>query len=320
VEAGFWRWFDAQAKPPVKAQVKTPDSIPEVHLAKSVDPADWHALVEGYRKANKYPRQLPADAAFVRETDDDVKSLDTPRPRERAKYECRAVFEGERFWIFDNDSYRADCFLIGTPVTNAELLRFEADSLESQMRQKARRVLSHYQSGCDPAQWLPLPEKPWSSGTCHIERVVRPAQGKTGNWKVEFTLGDGESAHRFQIELDPAHCWWMTRVVHEWPRSRYTMDAEYEHFGDALMPVSVQFRFVDEHWDQTHRGCTRPMTQTERQDLKRRVEQSAVLGVDYFGRWRRLLWAIVMGCPLVGVALLGIARWSGRNSDFCQQG
>ncbi|MGA2253434.1 MAG: hypothetical protein ABSG53_02135, partial [Thermoguttaceae bacterium] len=314
VEAGFWRWFDAQAKPPVEAQVKTPDPSPAVHLAKSVDPADWQALVEGYRKTNKVFRQLPTNAAFVCESDDDVKSIDTPGPAKRAKYEFRAVFEGERFWIFDNNNYRADCFLMGTPVRNAELLRFDADSLESQMRQKAREILSQYQSQCNSAQFLPLPEKPWNwnSAACRIERVVRPTQGKAGKWKVEFAVysAKSEPEERCQIELDPAHCWWMTRVVREGPgKQRYELDAEYEHFGDALMPTSLQMQFADEHWDQTYQGRARPMSESERQDLKRRVVRSAVLGVDYFGWRRRLLPVIVIGCPLIGLALLGIGRW-----------
>jgi hypothetical protein len=65
VEEDFWEWLDAEDE--LLAEADAEQAEVHVELAQSVDPADWQALVEGYREANKDPLPLPSNTAFVLE-------------------------------------------------------------------------------------------------------------------------------------------------------------------------------------------------------------------------------------------------------------
>lgn len=302
VEKDFWPWLDAKAKPLAKPQLKQPDATPvvEVELAKSVNPADWQSLVEGYRKANNKPEPLPSDAAFVLTGDLVERKIEPPGPTKHTEHEFRAVFEGQRFWIFDNLAYGADCFLMGMPV------RDDAGSSEREMRNEASNLLSLYRADASPLRFLPLSEKPWHGGIWYIERLVRPTEAGSGRWNIWFTerLAKAEPKRRYQIELDPAHRWWATRIVSE----TYAMDAEYQWLGDALMPVTLHTRYTDKEREATVECRGRLMSEAERRDLKHRVERSPRLGADPYRRLRCWFWPIVIACPLTGLTLLLVTR------------
>ncbi len=318
VEAGFWRWLEAEAKPPAEPHEEQPDVAPavQVELAPSVDPAEWQALVDGYREANQPSGPLPSNAAFVLEMERIETKSETPRSAKCTEHEFHAVFEGDRFWIFDNFLYGADCFLIGKPVHNPELLRWGSDSLEHETLHKASGLLECYRAGADPSEFLPLGENATGEGTWHIERLLRPTEGSAGKWNVWFTkrYAEAEPEVRCQLELDPEHRWRITKGVRE-QRGEYSleMDAEYERLGDALMPVAQHLRRADKEGEVTVHQRVRPMSQAERQRFKRRVERAPRLGLDPFRRWRSFLSAIGIACLLVGATLLGITPRENRT-------
>jgi hypothetical protein len=306
VEDDFWEWLEAQDELLAESDVEPSDGAPEVHveLTQSVDPADWQALVEGYREANKDPLPLPSNAAFVLEGEVAGGETGSRMLSIPPKFEFRAIFEDQQLWIFDNNySSGNDWFLMATlgPGWNP----YNA-------REGARDLLAFYRRKANPAYLFPFQEIPRAETTCQIERVVRPIEGKTGRWNVEVTRREAghDAEMRCKVELDPAKRWWITQIVQEGPgRWRSETDAEYEHIGDAFMPVTLQIRYQFDGDTATVRWRVRPMSEVERQELKRRVEEAvrSRTPVPYQGL-RRFLLVIVIACPLVGAMLLAITR------------
>lgn len=220
-------------------------------------------------------------------------------------------FKVDRFWIFDNFLYGADCFLIGKPVRNAELLRDDSGSLESEMHRRASELLGFYRAEANPVQFLSLNENPWCQGTCHIERLLRPTEESAGKWNIWFTkrYAEAEPEVCYQMELDPKHRWWITQLVGERAGKRsIEIDAQCEYLGDALMPVYQHIRSANNQGEVTIHSRVRPMSQAERQEFMRRVERTPRLGPDPYLQWRSFLTAIGIACPLVGATLLVTTR------------
>jgi hypothetical protein len=318
VEVNFWKWIDAEGESLYQADAKHPDTTSEtlVELAPSVNPADWQALVEGYRKSNKDSEWLPSKAAFVLEGNKVERDVGIHESSKHTIFEFRAIFAGEQFWIFDN-LFRigGDSFLMATPGCSADLQRNDAGSFRGRRtpawpRDGAFDILAFYQSEADPANLLPLRENPQIGSTCHVERLDRPIQGKTSLWNVRFTRrgAKDESEMRCQIELDPQQQWRTTRVVREGKRGwRFEADMENKYLGDALMPVVQHIRFVDKEREVTVDSQARLMSDIERQELKQRVEQAAQSEPAGPYPWLRcFLLAIVIICPLGGITLLSI--------------
>ena len=171
-----------------------------------------------------------------------------------------------------------------------------------------------YRGNSNPAHWLPIGESLWDKGIYHIERLVRPTEGKPGKWNVWFTerVAENASEDHYQLELDPGQHWCITRVVGEkkgdW---RFEGGMEYQRLGDAILPVALHSRHTDKDCEVTACWQVRPMSQDERQELKQRVERATRLGpIDPYRWLRGFLLAIVIACPLVGAILLGItAGW-----------
>jgi hypothetical protein len=320
VEEDFWKWLEAEGELLAEADGEQPQV--HVELAQSVDPADWQALVEGYREANKDPLPLPSNTAFVLEgevVDGEPKSLRSTSPPE---FEFRAIFEDQQLWIFDNyyGYSGTDWFLMVTPEHCGELTRNDSGGSHGwagpdwnpyAAREGASELLAFYRRQANPANLLPFREIP-REATYQIERVVRPTGGTIGRWDVWITehWADRDAKVDYQVELDPAKRWWITRIVEEdLGGVRSETDAEYEHIGDALMPVTLQFRIESDEGTATMRWRVRTMSEVERQELKRRVEQAVRSGmpVPYQGLGQFLL-ALVLACPLVGAALLAITR------------
>ncbi|MHC4399982.1 MAG: hypothetical protein ACYTG0_09905 [Planctomycetota bacterium] len=327
VEEDFWEWIEAEDELLAEGDVEESDAAPEVHveLAQSVDPADWQALSEGYREANKDPEPLPSNAAFVLEGEQAEGETESRGSTKPPKFEFCAIFEDQQFWIYDNNYYCGDdWFLMVTTERSADLVRNDSGSLDGRVRsgwapygarEKASELLAFYSWEANPADLLPLTKISSVGAAYHIERVVRPTDGKTGRWNVWFTRrrADEDTKVHYQVELDPAKRWWITRIVREIPGEwRSEADAEYEHVGDAFMPVTLQLRSERDEGTATVRWRVRPMSKVERQELKRRVEQAvrSAPPVPYQGL-RRLLLAIVIACPVGGAAFLGITRRCG---------
>ena len=206
---------------------------------------------------------------------------------------------------------------MATPARYADLVRDESGSFRGRVRgawprDNAFDLLAFYRHQGNRVHLLPFSEIPHPEATYHVERVVRPTQGKTGRWKVGFTerIAKDKSESHYQIELDPGQRWWITRVVGEkkgdW---RFETNTEYERLGDALMPVALHTRHVTTQREVTAHWQIRPMSQAERQELKQRVERAAQSEPTGPYRWLRcFLLAIVIACPLGGAMLLGITR------------
>ncbi|MHC4405779.1 MAG: hypothetical protein ACYTG0_39535 [Planctomycetota bacterium] len=322
VEENFWEWLEAEEKLLAEADVQQPDAAPVAHveLAESVDPVDWQALVEGCREANKDIEPLPSNTAFVLEGEQVEGETETPGSAKRTKLEFSAVFEGQQFWIFDNSRYSADWFLMATTARCADLQRNDSGSFEGRVmpgrarvrpRRRASELLALYRKAANPPYLLPVSEVPRIEATYHIERLLRPTEGKTGRWKVWFTRrgAEDDTEVRYEVELDPGQRWWITRIVRERPERQWETDAEYERVGGALMPVTCHARFSHDEGESTVSWRLRPMSEVERQELKQRVEQAVRSGPPIpFQRLRCFLLVIVIACPLVGATLLGVTR------------
>jgi len=77
---------------------------------------------------------------------------------------------------------------------------------------------------------------------------------------------------RSEVELDPANRWWITRVIRDGLSGhRREIDAEYGQIGDALMPVTLRYRVLNDGRTGFVRWRVRPMSEVERQEFKRRV-------------------------------------------------
>ena len=332
VEEDFWKWIEAEKELLPEADVDQPDAAPavDVELAQSVDPADWQALVEGYREANKDSEPLPSNTAFVIETERAETDVEAPDLAKRTEHEFRAVFEDGQFWIFENFASSVGWFLMATTERCANLHRNESGSFDGWVkggwgrdaaRLQASELLSIYRREADPAYSLPLRENPWAiEATCQIERVVRPTEGRTGRWTVWFTRRQAKygTETRCEIELDPGQRWWITRSVKRAGEWRSEMTAESERVGDAFIPVTLHIRFARDRGERNVRWRVRPMLEGERQELKQRIEQAARRGPRVaYQRLRHFLLVIVIACPLGGVTLLGITRRPPATTRAC---
>jgi hypothetical protein len=323
VEEDFWKWLEAEDALLAESDVYQPNAAPvgDVELAQSVDPADWQALVEGYREANKGFEPLPSSTAFVIEIERSDSGVKAPESANHTAHEARAVFEGQQFWIVENCPSVSGRILMATTARCADLGRNDSGSYMGQVkpggahfavRQSASEFLEFYRREVDPASLLPLRETASVDTICHIERVVRPADGRAGRWSVGFTRrrSEHDAETHYQVELDPGQRWWITHVLGErageW---RSETRAESERIGDAFMPVTYHTRVTGDQGETSARWRARRMADGERQALKRRVDRAARSGQRVPYPWlRRFLVVIVITCPLGGMALLGITK------------
>ncbi len=319
VEEGFWKWIEAEDKLLARADPK-----PRVELAKSVNSADWQTLIEGCRAASKEIEPLPANAAFVSKGECVKKASKSPSFHDDPGLELSAVFEGRQFWIFCNSlpacdvfpGRYGDSFLMSTPARNADLTRdksgvIRGEGRDALPRESAALVVAWRRPTRSAFPWLVYGDFQ-AQQTCRIERLVRPTE-KTGKWKVWFTKRDAKDAPetRYRIELDPACRWQVMRLVGEnaggW---RFEATYEYKNLGDAFLLVEWNHHFTGKDFETTRRDWVRPMSDAERRELKKRVEQAADQWkpADPYPWLRRSLLAIVFVFPLGGVMLLGVTR------------
>jgi hypothetical protein len=322
VDEGFWKWVESEAGKLAQSRPKrsAATTTGSVEFAKSVNPADWQALVAAYREGTKDFRPFPSNAAFVLEADRIEKKAGDPGPDNRTHSECRAVFEGQQFWIFDNNVFSAngERFLMATPARRASLVRDKSGVLRGEAknawpRDRVCDFLAFCQEDGAPIIFLPLREDWPNQGTCRVERLVRPAKGNGDKWEISFAkrfAKDDPEAY-YEIELDPASHWRITREVietkGEW---RSETDTKYAYLGDVFLPVASHTHSKSKQREATVRCQAWSMSQAERQALKQRVEQAAAQCESSESSgwlWRSLL-ALVIGCPIVGATLLVTTR------------
>ena len=325
VEKDFWKWYEREGGLLAETQAKEPqpEPAPHVELAKTVNAADWQAIVEGYREVGKNHQRPdqpgdplpPTNAAFVVDVEKADRTVGTSQAAKRTHCEFRAVFEGERFWILENGFLKEECFLMATPVRDPELLREDYGTFEQSVRRHASQLLGFY--GVYSVPMLPFLRRNRSDEvTYFIDRVVRPVGRKTGRWNVWFRLRNVADSTEYSchVELDPEHCWRETRLVSEVAGGqRFEQNIEYQWLGDALVPVALDARHVDNQLERVVHGQGRLMSDSERQEFKQRVERAGPNVLHQ--RLRRLLLAIVIGCPVAGAVLLGITWRCKPNSS-----
>jgi hypothetical protein len=324
VEDGFWKWLEAEDKLLARADPKpAAASLPGVQLAKSVNPADWQTLVDGCREADKAFERFPSNVAFTATSRVEriKKSPKGSGSDSRTEWGFSAVFEGRQFWMFGNSflgSGDSQCLLMSTPTRNADLTRDKTGAVRGQGRNASPRdgmtvrFVTDWQRLGSVSESLPIGRDLRVQEICRIERLLRPTEA-TGKWKIWFTqsYGKGDPGIHYQIEVAPACHWRVTRSVlenkGEW-RTECTSD--YKECGDGLLAVTGSSRSTGKDGEMTRRAQLRPMSEAERQELKRKVEQTAEqwAPMDPHPWPRRGLWAIVIGCPLGGVVLLVATR------------
>ena len=322
VEEGFWKWIEAEDERLARADRKrAPASLHRVQLAKSVNPADWQTLVAGCREADKAFEAFPSNVALVAKGERIEKGPKASVSDNRSKWGFSAICEDRQFWIFGSGncflrSGNADWLLMSTPTCNAFLTRDDSGAVRDEAanespRGPAVRLVTDCRTLGSTPSWLPIDEN-LQTQTLHIERLLRPTAA-TGKWTVWFTdryMKDQPEVHH-QIELDSACRWRKTRLVDEvagqW---RCETTWEYKDVGDGLPAVTMNRHGTDKDRETTTRCQLRPMSQAERRELKQYVEQTVEQWqpADPHRRLRRLMWTIVIGCPLGGVMLLVATR------------
>ena len=331
VEEEFWIWLEAEDEVLARAAEERADTNgadkkgAEVHfeLAESVDPADWRAMVEGYRDANRKLLPFPSNAAFILECGWERKDTEGRTSAGPVKFELRAVFEGRKLWIYSSDDFYClgERLLIDTPEFCGVLNRGGSGPPSDQVRlgwmpltarNAAWSLLESYRRQAHREAQLPFREYHEMETFYRIGRLVRPAEGETGQWSFRFTTRLVESAKedRYDVTLDPAKRWWPTRLVGESPgEQRLEREAEYEHIGDAFLPVSLREHVKDDEGTHTMQWRARPMSEVERRKLKHRVEETIrAAPKDPRGGWGVVLGVIAVGWPGVGVVLVGVTR------------
>jgi len=322
VEEGFWKWLEAEDKLLVQADPKAAAaSLHRVQLAKSVNPADWQTLVDGCRKADKAFEWFPSNVAFTSRVERIKKSPKGSGSDNSTEWRFSAVFEGRQFWMFGNSflgSGDRDWLVMSTPARNADLTCDNSGVVRGEGRNAsprdnvAVRLVADWQRQGSVSDSLPVCRDLQAEERCRIERLVRPTVA-TGKWKVWFTCRDrnDEPETHYQMELDPACRWRVTRLVNERPGEwRFESTSEYKNLDDRFLAVTTNSRSTGKYGETTTRSQLRPMSEAERRELKRQVEQTVEqwAPMDPHPWPRRFLLVIVIGCPLGGVALLGATR------------
>ncbi len=149
--------------------------------------------------------------------------------------------------------------------------------------------------------------------------MVRTPAGSADPWKICFTrrISKGQPETRYEMQLDPACRWRVTRIVGETGGKRVLgVAAKYKTIGDLFVATRWTYHFENQGRESSSHSLTRPMSETERREFKQCVEQT----IERWKGWtpadprawlqwlRRCLWAIVIVCPLGGVTLLGAAQ------------
>lgn len=338
VEDGFWKWLEAEDKLLLEAAKKTRNqAMHRVELAKSVDPADWQTLFNGWHNAHKDLNRLPTKAAFVFNHEERIERK-TPGNDERNEHELSAIFEDRQFWIIENRSCfagdsslrttsrpnpnllrdKSGTLLMSTPARNVQLMlgRSEGpigDGKNAWPHNQAANLIALYRSEGEPVNVTPFRDDVGHGWTWRIEKLNRPAGKNDGTWKLGYTghYAKENIDFRCQLEVAPAQRWRTTRIVTEWPGKYRTETAiEYANIGDAFLPIKLRTCRTgnDEKCTLCIQG--RAMSDTERRELKRRAEQTADQWrpTDSYPWLSRFLMAIVIACPLGGVILLAATQ------------
>lgn len=330
VESDFWEWFDLEVKR-VEQEGHGADDIPptRVILGEGASERDWKDLVDSYRTAlpDLWPA-LPSEIAVG------VVIAETATGRRdgldgEERYTTSLLSQQGSLW-FEVVGYQGQTSHgMATPSQSAALngtsesstLHGWVEGPESaeRVRRLGANAYNSLLTSTDPAVYLPLRPTSHRPGTYTIHELVRPETDGEGPWKVVYSWrAPGREVQRAEIELDPAVGWRIVRFTLSSPTGNpksQVKEVDYQSLGETILPAHVKahtaYRWGYAYLEQQ---TWRPLTPEEQQALKRRVEESVQRGPEDDGlfpakiRW--LLMVAVVGCPLLGVLLIGVRRRS----------
>ncbi len=325
VENGFWKWIELEAQLIAEKNPQEP-AKPEIKFADSVNPADWQAMVSGYRNVVRVDESLPTNQTFLVEVDRVVTDQKTGLDKQPFHFEFRAVFRGDQFWVSDNYSRNQELFLLVSKERCATIWRDEDGVMKGwvkdphsfrAVREQAIELIRLYLSVGDLDNLLPLSDRLRLQNAWKITELIRPEDGSDEPWRISYTTQteDEETDVKCHAEVDPALDWTVVRYAAEKPGEwNSESESQYQrlngdifllssstHHSNGIDKVAVEIR-------------VRPLTESEQIELIKRVEQA----VEYapsprFYKVKIALLAIVFLCPISGVFFL---RFSSRNHNY----
>jgi hypothetical protein len=319
VEKDFWRWVVAEGARISGTRKANQDKLITLVLDRSIKQEDWQALVDGYRQHAADYLAIPRDGAFtieVERTNIEKKGSSAP---ERRRFEFRASFQEDEFWLAENFTSNREWYLMHTGDRCGAVRRNMSGALEPStkgpearhyVRDNARDLMWTYRSTADPQFMLPLTDET-PVGNYRVESLKRPTGDKPGCWTVVATCTDpeGKSITRRELEIDPAQGWWVTSQKYEHGETRMETTVKYEFVGSALLPSKLKSHWVNEESDLTTHQTMRLLSNEEERELRRLVaERTELLPAPRYA-WLLLgLRALVIGCPVCGLILLALSR------------
>jgi hypothetical protein len=321
VEEDFWVWLAAEATA-LSESVTEHDgggTATSVALAESVDPADWRAIVDGYRAAWRRRPPMPDKCAFVveRTSTGGARKSDAADVAYETTTQC--LIDGDNAWRVDM-SRPGESFTCWIATKNESVTYHRAvdgSVVESDRRRGGAYVKSavrdyweHMSNAADLGHYLPVDADRHFKSRVRITAIRRPAAGES-QWEIDYSVKspDEPDERRFKLRCDAAADWCVVSDENESAHDRHEGRNQLGTIFGRVTAIETTRASKNEEGEWNMRLRFREMDAAESLKTRATADDIARLGSTRDGN-ASLSWplSLAIAWPAVGLMLAGVGR------------
>jgi hypothetical protein len=329
VEEQFWVWLAAEAAAFNKSveQNAVGDAADRAVLAESVNPADWRAIVEGYRAAWSQRPAVPGKGAFA------VERISTGG-RDNSEAEVRnresttqCMIDGDEAWQLDVYQPQGITFCsVATKESSVTYRLAEGGSVvESDRRRGGNYVRSAVRefweqmtNAVDLGHHLPVDaDRPFRL-QMRIVAIRRPAAGES-QWEIEYSVKspDEPAERQYKLRCDAAADWCVVSDENQLAGERNVSRHELGTIFGRVTAIDTIRETKNEDGEWKLQLRLREMDDAESQTMRATVND--IVRRSSTQRWIKSLarpFSLAIAWPAVGVILAGVGmRGRGKTNN-----
>ncbi len=330
VEERFWKWLDQEATAALAALaehqgiVEKQQAAKNVELAESVDPAQWNAILDGYRAAWSKRPAMPEVCAFAFER---VVTSDDPSAASEAL--SQYVIDGKRIWRIDTygSSNFTHCLLCNAEAAVSYSVTANGRITRSDDRRPPESVLAsihrdwdEYTGLADLGHHLPIaPERRYLIAS-RITSIRPPSTPDESLWEIEFVSRRLETTKEttYKMQLDAAADWCIANEREESADNCSERRSTLKTILGRAAAIETAFHNEGENKKWTVCLRLRELKAEEAEQVRQQVESLARRSLTR--SWSSILFqpiVFAIAWPSVGVLLfvVGIFELTRKNAS-----
>jgi hypothetical protein len=327
VEVQFWAWLAAEAAALNKAgqQKAVGDAADRVALAESVDPADWRAIVEGYRAAWSRRPAVPVEGAFALERTSSRGRDNSQAGVTSHDSTTQCQIDGDEARQLDVYPPRGITFCSVATKESSVTYRLGDDGVvvDSDRRRGGDYVRSavhdfwaQMTNAVDLGHYLPVDaDRPFRL-QMRISAIRPPATGES-QWEIEYSAKspDEPAERRYKLRCDAAADWCVVSDENYTPKERNVSRHQLGSIFGRVTAIDTTRETKNEEGEWKVQLRVREMDDAELQQMRATVNDIVRRGA--MRSWSKTLArpiSLAIAWPAVGVILAGVGM-RGRNNS-----